>query len=239
MRKGTAGSQKRARLLRRGCGELAIGSLAAVVTTATLLRSELLQAGGWRRRCGGGQGGEGLAGHGESRRCCGAAGRRCLTTVGRDRQGAAKTEESAVQQTRRNATPFPDVSPAARQHPPRQQKGHRRSKANTTEGPQQQKGLRRRCVAAKRGGEGHSNKIDTAKPPPQPQKDHRSRATAAKKMRGRSCMVGLSDLCRKLSGGMGLVLVLLLSSVISEELGLNVTRNRLIVSELHLEGSSA
>ena len=40
-------------------------------------------------------------------------------------------------------------------------------------------------------------------------------------------------------GGMGLVLVLLLSGVISEELGLNVTRNRLIVSELHLEGSSA
>ena len=105
-----------------------------------------------------------VSGARRARRCCGAAGRRCLTTVGRDRQGAAKTEESAVQQTRRNATPFPDVSPAARQHPPRQQKGHRRSKANTTEGPQQQKGLRRRCVAAKRGGEGHSNKIDTAKP---------------------------------------------------------------------------
>ena len=81
-----------------------------------------------------------------------------------------------------DATPFPDVSPAARRHPPRQQKGHRRSKANTTEGPQQQKGLRRRCVAAKRGGEGHSNKIDTAKPPPQQQSHHRhSRATAAKK----------------------------------------------------------
>ena len=86
-----------------------------------------------------------------------------------------------------------------------------------------------------------------------PQKGHRnSKATTAaagptlppqghggKKMRGRSCMVGLSDLCRKLSGGMGLVLVLLLSGVISEELGLNVTRNRLIVSELHLEGSRA
>ena len=72
-----------------------------------------------------------------------------------------------------DATPFPDVSPAARHHPPRQQKGHRRSKANTTEGPQQQKGLRRRCVAAKRGGEDHrrSKATDTAKPQ---QHGHRS-----------------------------------------------------------------
>ncbi len=65
----------------------------------------------WWRRRGGGQGGEGLAGHGESRRCCGAAGRRCLTTVGRDRQGAAKTEESAVQQTSRRPRPFPTLAP--------------------------------------------------------------------------------------------------------------------------------
>ena len=96
------------------------------------------------------------------------------------------------------------------------QKGHRNSKAQ------------HRSMAT-----------DTAKPQPQQQSQPRSTATAAKKMRGRSCMIGLSDLCRKLSGGMGLVLVLLLSGVISEELGLNVTRNRLIVSELHLEGSSA
>ena len=166
---------------------------------------------------GGGQGGKGLAGHGESRRCCGAAGRRCLTTVGRDRQGAAKTEESAVQQTRRNATPFPDVSPAARQHPPRQQKCRRRAtataKPNTAARPPTQQSHSR------------SSKANTAAAEPRRQN----------KMRGRSCMIGLSNLCRKLSGGMGLVLVLLLSGVISEELGLNVTRNRLIVSELHLE----
>ena len=112
----------------------------------------------WWRRRGGGQGGEGLAGHGESRRCCGAAGRRCLTTVGRDRQVAAKTEESAVQQTRRMPRPFPTLAPRPA--------GTRRGNKDATEGPQQQKGLRRRCVAAKRGGEDHrrSKATDTAKP---------------------------------------------------------------------------
>ena len=96
----------------------------------------------WWRRRGGGQGGEGLAGHGESRRCCGAAGRRCLTTVGRDRQGAAKTEESAIQQTRRMPRPFPTLAPRPA--------GTRRGNKNATEGPQQQKRSSRRATAAER-----------------------------------------------------------------------------------------
>ena len=49
-----------------------------------------------------------------------------------------------------DAPPFPDVSPAPRRHPPRQQKCHRRATAAEA----QQKGHRRWRVAAKRRDEG-------------------------------------------------------------------------------------
>ena len=152
-----------------------------------------------------------VSGARRARRCCGAAGRRCLTTVGRDRQGAAKTEESAVQQTRRMPRPFPTLAPRPA--------GTRRGNKNAAEGPQPQKRSSKATAAerptqqmrrSEKSGRGprqqkfRSMATATAKPPPQPQGQHcRSRATAAKKMRGRSCMVGLSDLCRKLSGGVG------------------------------------
>ena len=154
-----------------------------------------------------------------------------------------------------DATPFPDVSPAARQHPPRQQncrrrttaaeaqqQSHRSRKAYAEDASQRKEGAR--ATATKSPQQSLLSRSAAARPQPQQSHRHNTADTAAgprrqNKMRGRSCMGGLSDLCRKLSGGMGLVLVLLLSGVISEELGLNVTRNRLIVSELHLEGSSA
>ena len=112
----------------------------------------------WRRRRGGGQGGKGLAGHGESRRCCGAAGRRCLTTVGRDRQGAAKTEESAVQQTRRMPRPFPTLAPRPA--------STRRGNKNAAEGPPQQQS------PTPQQGHRHSKATAAAAKPTPPQQGH-------------------------------------------------------------------
>ena len=138
----------------------------------------------WWRRRGGGQGGEGLAGHGESRRCCGAAGRRCLTTVGRDRQGAAKTEESAVQQTRRMPRPFPTLAPrpagtrrsnkkATAEAKPTPQKGRSSRKAYAADAWQRKEGARATATKSTQQSHHRSSKVITAAAGPRRQKNER------------------------------------------------------------------